>query len=569
MKFSFVFFSLLFTAIESDAQLFKKKESKNSVQELQQAEDIFSEGTKEYTIENFQKALNLFEKSLSINPNSAATNYMIGQIYTRQGNLYKAIQFANKAVVLDETNKYYHLLLAQIYEKKQDFNDAAKVYSNMLKKVPGTVEYNYDLANVYIILNKLEDAIKCYDRVEKAFGISEEVIRQKQQIYLKINKLNDAIEQGKRLIEAFPEETRYVIGQIELLINNDRIPEAEKLANSVIAKEPSNPYALMMLSDIYRAKGDERKSQEYLERAYRNPELDLDAKISILVSKVRQLPNEDIKQQCLTLADILIKAHPNEAKALAMYADIQTLSGNSRVALEYYLQSARLDNTNYKIWQQITLLDQELNLVDSLKVHSEKALELFPNETVFWYYNGLANQLKRDYKKSTVAFEEGKKLVNVNNKDLLLQFNTMLGDSYNGVKDYKKSDEAFEEALKIDGNNYIVLNNYSYYLSLRKDKLEYAKKLSEKVIKENPENETYLDTYAWILYVMKDYPKAREIFEKIAGKSNNGTIVEHYGDVLYQLGEKDKALESWKKAKQLGDASELIDKKIADKKLYE
>jgi tetratricopeptide (TPR) repeat protein len=563
------------TYINADAQFFKKKDNGISKEQEQKAEEYFTEGVKEYALENFPKALAAFERSLDLNGSNGGTYYMIAQIYNKQGNMFKAIQFAQRAVSLDETNKYYYLVLAQTFEKKQDFNEAAKVYQNMLKKIPKAIEYNEDLANVLIILNKLEEAIKCYDRLEKVLGVNEAIIRQKQQLYLKLNKIDEAISQGKRLIEAYPDEQAHIIGLIEILINYDRVNEAEKLANDLLAKDSSNPYAILVLSDIYRSKNDERKANEYLERAFRSDELNINNKIGILIDKINKVvqtqgqpQSDELKLQCLTLGEIMSKVHPNDPKALAIYADILALTGNSRSALEYYLQAIKLDNSHFKIWQQIALLDHELNFIDSLKVHSEKALELFPNQTIFWFYSGLASQIKHDYKKSSIAFEEGKKLAG-NDRKMLLQYNTMLGDSYNGTKEYKKSDEAFEEALKQDGNNFIVLNNYSYYLSLRKDKLDYARKLSEKVVKDNPNNATYLDTYAWILYVMKDYSKAKEIFEKIVDKSGNGTIVEHYGDVLYQLGEKDKALEIWKKAKQLGEASELIDKKIADKKLYE
>jgi tetratricopeptide (TPR) repeat protein len=277
---------------------------------------------------------------------------------------------------------------------------------------------------------------------------------------------------------------------------------------------------------------------------------------------------ESHKQNCLNLANLLVEQYPNESKVYAMRADILVLSGKNEMALVDYLKSTKLENTNYKIWEQIVIIEQELNMVDSLIKHSEAALELFPNQASFWFYNGLAHQMKKNYKKSVISFEEGRKL-SMNNKNLLVQFYTLLGDTYNSLKDFKKSDENFEEALKIDENNFLVLNNYSYYLSLRRDKLEYAKKMSERVIKEFPDNANYLDTYAWVLYVMKDYIKAKEIFEKIVNNTDNGVIVEHYGDVLYQLGEKDLALEQWRKAKTLGETSDLIDKKISDKKLYE
>lgn len=89
------------------------------------------------------------------------------------------------------------------------------------------------------------------------------------------------------------------------------------------------------------------------------------------------------------------------------------------------------------------------------------------------------------------------------------------------------------------------------------------------VVEAYPEEPTYLDTYGWILYVMKDYEGAKVYLEKAMIKAQNGAITEHYGDLMYQLGKKDKALEYWKTAQKQGDTSDLINKKITDKTLYE
>jgi Tfp pilus assembly protein PilF len=143
---------------------------------------------------------------------------------------------------------------------------------------------------------------------------------------------------------------------------------------------------------------------------------------------------------------------------------------------------------------------------------------------------------------------------------------------------HEKSDDAYEAALKENPNNDHVLNNYSYFLSLRKDKLERAAQMAEVLVQKHPDDATYMDTYAWVLYVQKDYKKARVFLEKAVqlndkaaeyGKTKSAVIVEHYGDVLFQLGEKDKAVEQWKKAKTIGTTSNLIDKKIAEKSMNE
>jgi len=141
---------------------------------------------------------------------------------------------------------------------------------------------------------------------------------------------------------------------------------------------------------------------------------------------------------------------------------------------------------------------------------------------------------------------------------------------YNQTKEFAKSDEAYEAALKSDGNNAMVLNNYSYFLSVRKEKLAYAKKLGEKLVALEGDNPTYQDTYGWILYQLKDYAQAKEWLEKAAAKTSDGTVLEHLGDAYFKLGMKDKAIEKWKAAKANGaDNPESIEKKIASGSLLE
>jgi tetratricopeptide (TPR) repeat protein len=140
---------------------------------------------------------------------------------------------------------------------------------------------------------------------------------------------------------------------------------------------------------------------------------------------------------------------------------------------------------------------------------------------------------------------------------------------YHELKEYDKSDAAYQAALAFDANNAQALNNYSYYLSLRGKDLPKAKEMAGKLVKQFPDNDTYLDTYAWVLYKLKDYAGARAQLEKAIKTSKDGTVLEHYGDVLFQLGDAARAVEQWQLARKAGGTSTLIDRKIKDRKLYE
>jgi tetratricopeptide (TPR) repeat protein len=204
-----------------------------------------------------------------------------------------------------------------------------------------------------------------------------------------------------------------------------------------------------------------------------------------------------------------------------------------------------------------------VNQVDSLIAHSEEAIEVFPNQASYWYFNGAGFLMKRTYDRAVESLEEAQRLEG--DGELAGTINGQLGDAYNGLGKHQKSNEAYEAALKRKPDDDHVLNNYSYFLSLRKENLARARELSAKLVEKHPENPTYLDTHGWVLFVSGDAKQARTFLEKAVrlNQDRSATIVEHYGDVLAHLGEKEKALDQWRRAKKLGQASAQLDKKIS------
>ncbi len=282
----------------------------------------------------------------------------------------------------------------------------------------------------------------------------------------------------------------------------------------------------------------------------------------------KELSDED-KEYVISLTEKIVESHPDEPDAYAIFGDLYQNFNMLQEAKNKYLKSIELNPSNLRAWQSI--LDYELrnSEFDSVIVHTEKAVTYFPNQALIYFYGGTAYLSKNDYEKSVQFLEQGKKMSSTN-LQLLSVLNGQLGDAYNGLEEYKKSDDAYEEALDFDPDNDHVLNNYSYFLSLRKDKLDLAEKMASKLIENDPDNPTYLDTYAWVLYQNDKIEEAKKYIEiAIVHDEVSSTIFEHYGDILFKLGEIDAAVIQWEKAKELNDTTDLIDKKIADRILYE
>lgn len=547
-----------------------QKKGEPTVSQLQEAEFYFTEGMKYYMMEDYEKAIPSYQKALEITPDNGGIFYALSNNYQKLKDEEKAIFFAEKAIQQDPKNSAYGELLADLYVRKRKYEEAARVYQNLISQNPTKAEYHIEQAAVYIFDNQYDDALKSYDRAEKIMGINEEITHQKQMVLIKMGKVDDAVKEGEKLVTSDPEEIDYSIDQAELLMSNKQNEKAIPYLEKILKTNPDNAQAHVMLAQLYQEKGDIEKCNRELELAFANNSLDATTKARILMGYMNMVKDDKSRETAFSLVKLLVKQNPNDPKSHAIYGDLLLQKGDDKGARDEYVKAARLDKSVHDVWGNIINMDLRLKQIDSAIIHSEEAIEVFPNQAAFWYLNGTAYYYKRNHSKALESLEEARRLA-PEGSDLTQHIYALLGDTYNSLNKHEKSDDAYEAALKENPDSDHVLNNYSYFLSLRKEKLERAAQMAEILVQKYPNNGTYLDTYAWVLYVMKDYKRARMFLERaiVVNENKSGTIVEHYGDVLFQLGEKDKAVEQWKKAKTVGTTSTLIDKKIAEMKLIE
>lgn len=531
-------------------------------------EAYFIEGMRYYLIGQTKMAGSFFDKAYSIDQTNGGLNYQISKVNYTLSNHARALVTAQNAVKTDSKNIEYLIQLARVYEAQSDFENVNKTYHKIVSDFPGNEEYYYQIGAAQIQLNKLDDAVKTYDKIETIFGQSFELTRQKQQLYIKQNKPELAIKEGQRLIDSDPTNLQYQVDQAEFYYLISDIPKSTAILNSVLKKDPDQIQAHILFVDIYKStKENEKVFAEYKYLIGRENVSD-QAKQQIVQDAITVATTPETKAQLLELTTIFVTKSPSNNIALTSHGDALFVNGRKAESRKYYSASAKVDGNNYNLWLQILTLDFEFKEYDTLVAHGTQATEYFPNQSVLWYYKALGSYNLKQYPSAIESLEEAK---NLSSKDMKfkMQCLTLLGDAYNETKEYAKSDAAFDEILRYDKNNDYVLNNYSYYLSLRKDKLDLARSMAERVVNRNPTEPNYIDTYAWVLYQMKDYEGAKKQLEIALLNTQNGTILEHYGDVLYQLGDKVNAVVYWKKAKVAGDTSEFINKKIADGKLYE
>ena len=532
---------------------------------------LFIDANKQKILENYNEAIRLFNKCVEAEPNDAASRYELAKLYTLINEKEAALEQAEKAFKIDPENKWYALILARLYIRNADYKKSIKIYRQLIKNESENIDYIFELASAYFFISDYQKAIDAYDEIERKLGINERISFQKKDLYIRAGKIDKAVNEIKKLINAFPKESRYYSILAEFYLSNNMKEKGLEIYKKIVEINPQNEFIHISLSDYYRKNGENEKAFEELKLGFANPILDVDTKIQILKTyyPFTDFINDN-KEQARELLEILVNTHPDDSNPQQYLAYILYKQNKFQEAREKYLKVIQLDSIYYYTWEQLLFCESKLENYDLMVKESSLAIKLFPHQPILYLFSGLGNYQLRNFEAAIKSFEFGVRFV-VDNNALKAQFYSYIGDTYHELKDHSKSDEAYEKALEIEPENSLVLNNYAYYLSLRNENLEKAEKMSKKSIELDKGNSSNLDTYAWILYKLNKFEEAKIWIEKAIQNrgGESAVILEHFGDILYKLNRKEEAFSTWEKAKAKGKGSELLDKKIQNKKLYE
>ena len=576
-------FLLALVCPESAVAQKKKRGGEESPQgiRLREAEFYFTEGEKFFILEDYAKALVYYQRAMEINPENATIHYKIAEVLSKsdkQDDLIKASLSIEQALKLERENKYFYLLAAGIYNSLGRFDKAAYAYETMMKSIKGTEEYLYEVAAVYQHAGQPQEAIKAYNRAQEIFGVNEVSSIQKLKLLLEAGKASEAMAEGEKLIKAFPDEERYLMAFTEVISKHGMRDQAIRYLEDFVQRHPEAGGVKMLLAGFYRDTGLEQKARPFLISLFEDPEIQLSSKLIILGAynaelndnKSKKVQDAEKEGFATELYEKLKERYPDDPSVHIIGGDLYLSTGKNREAQAEYLKAVETGApVNFEVYENLLFLEVKLEQWDQVIRHAEEALEIYPNQSMIHYFNGLAHLRKRNYPEATASLEQAKRLSS-SNPALSAEISSQLGEAYNATRQYAKSDKAYEDALVFNPNNATVLNNYSYYLAVRKENLEKAEKMSATLIKNHPENPTFLDTYAWVLFTREKYKEARKVMERAitTGKAT-ATHFEHYGDILYKLGDVDGAVRQWEKARGLNANSETLNKKIANRKIYE
>jgi len=536
----------------------------------QQFQYLFVEGIKQRTIGNGEEAIKIFSRCLEMDPYSSSSMYEIANIHLLKGDFQSAMMMLERAVSLNPNNSYYQVLLAKIYQQNKLYDKAADSFGVLSALTPDNSDYPIFRAEMLNMAGKQDEALACYNVLEKKWGVTEQVSLGKQSIYLRMGKKPEAYHEIENLVAKFQGDTKYYGLLADMYLADSLMDKSLEYYNKVLQNRPDDGFIQFSLSNYYRVAKDYNKSYEHLKKGFESSDLELEAKIQMYMLLAQTEDHRLTDGEQNELINILIDKHVDDERPRAILAEYYLSKKQNKEAREQLRLVVEINKGNYAYWERLLFVDNDLSDWTSLGTDSKTAIKYFPEQPLLYILDAVS-MIQLENFKDVFAVLDSAEVNATNNNQILSQVYTYRAEAYYKLKKYEDAYGWFDKVVKIDPQNYLAMNNYAYYLSLRSIKLDVAEKLSSTVVQNNPNNATYLDTYAWVLFKKKDYKLAKFYMESALASSSeeNPVLVEHYGDILFFLNEKEKALEQWEKSLKMGNKSKVLPEKIKKMTFYE
>ena len=522
-------------------------------------------------------AFSLLTRCQQINPQASEAYYFLAQYYTEMNNADKALDYFLKASQLEPDNATYMETLAQAYIGKNQFGEAIKVVEQLYELDKSRQELLDMLYKLHIRQHEYDKAISVLDRMELIDGKSERLSLTKSSLYFQMGDQEASLREVKALSEQFPNDLNYrtIYANTLMLGTGDDMGERRALARQILAdvltEEPNNYSAQAAMRAYYLGERDTLRADSLTRSILLNPETTLEDKITLLRQEIsyNESNGGDSTHVLNLFREMLALPEPSAdiAEFCAAYMNMKQMPRDSVSAMLQTVLRLAPDNASARL--QLVQYAWESDNNDEVVSLCQSARLYNPDEMAFYYYQGMAFYRQNDYDHALEAFQNGISVITESsNPAIVSDFYAVMGDLLHQKGRQREAFEAYDSCLQWKPDNIGCLNNYAYYLSELGQQLDKAERMSSLTIKAEPQNSTYLDTYAWILFMQKRYEEAMGYITKAVENDSlhSSVILEHAGDINAMNGQIDEAVRLWQEAMKSDPDNKILNRKIRRKK---
>lgn len=511
------------------------------------AQALFIEGKTLELKNNFIAAIENYKTALQFDK-APGIYYALGNLYYYLGKYQDALTYVKKALDAAPNDIEYLERLSSVYIALSNFPKGAETIEKIIS-VDSNYTYGlYTLARLYQEMKMPSKAITVYEMITEKIGYDYEVLRKMYDIYAGFKEMDKATETLEAILKLNPYNS-----EIKLLLaahyrEVGRLEEAEKMYEEVFALSPKDKNVQAELVKIYFQRNDNEKGFQKFSQLLGKDSLNFEEKVQVGEVYYRLINNDkgalDITTNIFTN---LNQQYPSEWIPYYYLGAIDLASKDEGNYKEKFDKALEYGDTSRQVYLLVGVTYFQRNKIQEAKTALEKGLVRFPNDFDFLNLMGNIEQQLGNASNALVYYEKAKE----QNPDDVNNLVALAG-LYETFKRYKESNAAYDKVLSIDPDNALALNNYAYYLSVRGERLNDALEMSKRSLQDNSDNASYLDTYGWILYKLKNYEDARDyILKSLKVNGNSAVVNDHLGDIYDAMGDRPNAMKYWKKAYEL------------------
>ena len=539
------------------------------------ADHFILEGHRQMLLGNNSDAFEMFRHGLMLNPKSSVALSELSHFwqYLRQDSL--SLQYMKLATQYAPDNYWNKEALVDFYVDAGKTDDAINVLEQLAKQFPEKEDVLLMLETLYKQKQDYANVVRVLDALEVKEGKSEQLSIEKFRTYVQMKDEKKAFEEMSELAEEYPNDLRYRVLLGDLYVDQGQYDEGLKVYQAVEEEDSTNIYLMSSMLNYYTKTNQDSLYQQQLNKVCTNPQLDEETRLRFLNGLVFQNMQENKDPQPLLEIFKKVLAMPQENTQILelctrFMVTIKRPADEVKPVLNQMLDINPENNMARGLLLEYAVEANDLPEVIRI---SKPAVDYSIDDPVFYYYLGVAYFQTDSAQLAVKTFRKGlQKVDSKTNLQLLTNMYALMGDAYHQLGDNRHAYECYDSCLLYRPDEAMVLNNYAYYLSLEDKQLGKAEEMSRRSLAKEADNYTYIDTYAWILFKQKKYAEAKEYIDKaleVMGDSvdaNDATIIEHAGDIYAKNGQKERAMEFWQQAANMGNPSAVLLKKLKKKK---
>lgn len=507
MRGFFLIISLLFASVSLHAQ-------------GEKFDFFFHEAERQKQARHMDAAIDLFDYCRRLDPHSGAVLYELADLYRYVKNDSLAVAALEEACQLYPDNYWYKSHLVNLYLDMRRNDDALRTVEEMAQQFPAKTEVLMMLLDLYSKKQDYAHMVEVLDKVEVKEGKSEQLSMEKFRLFLQMGDEKRAFAEMAELAKEYPNDLRYQVVIGDLYLDADKKEEALRQYRDVEAKDPTNATLLLSLTNYYHAEGPDSLYQHYLKRLLTNPAMDDAARTRMMAVLVREnLTQNADSTYLLAMFDTLLQVPQEQTDLLELKVRYMVTKQMPSADIKPYLHKMLdVDPENEMARQQ--LLSYAIEEEDTMAVVNicRPAVDYNTADPVIYYYLGVAYYQLEEYQKAVDVFKAGLTHVeeggDSNRLQLYVNMYSLMGDLYHKLGQDDKAFQAYDSCLVYKPDDAMALNNYAYFLSLKKKDLQRAEEMSRRSNELEPDNATYLDTYAWVLFQQKRYDEAKQQMDR-------------------------------------------------------